>query len=161
MLEEVYGKLPDARKKLVIPVVSNEEEFVKEWYGKHPGSANPYPISCAIYSERGELMRSKSEKILADLFAGRGIPYVYESRIELRKGKIIYPDFLLLNVQQRKTYVYEHFGMIDNPEYAENMIEKINLYQECGYGNKLLLSMETSTRPLNTKSVEKMLSCFV
>lgn len=160
---DLYNKLPAARKNLVTPIFPTDEEFVKAWYEKYPGSANPYPSNSVIYSERGELVRSKSEKILADLFYRRDIPYVYEPQIIMENGKILYPDFLLLNLQQRKTYVYEHFGMMDNPEYAKNMCEKIDLYSENGYwyGDNLLFSMETGTTPLNTRAVEKMLRHYL
>ena len=72
-------------------------------------------------------------------------------------------DFLLLNVKQRKTYIYEHFGLMDHPEYAKNAFEKLNLYSEHGYwyGDTLLFSFETSINPLNTKYVEKMLCHFM
>lgn len=159
---DLYLKLSDARKKLVTPIIPTDEEFIKAWYEKHPGSANPYPNNSVIYSERGEPVRSKSEKILADLFYRHDIPYIYEPQIVLAKGKIVYPDFLLLNMKQRKTCVYEHFGMMDNSEYAKNMSEKIEMYLENGYwyGENLLFSMETSTNLLNTRTVEKMLCHF-
>ena len=159
---DVYLKLPASRKKLVTPIIPTDEDFIKAWHEKHPGSVNPYPNNSVIYSERGESVRSKSEKILADLFYRHDIPYIYEPQIVLAKGKTVYPDFLLLNMKQRKTYVYEHFGMMDNSEYAKNMSEKIEMYLENGYwyGENLLFSMETSTNLLNTRTVEKMLCHF-
>ena len=160
---ELYTKLSDARKELITPIAPTDEMFVKEWYEKYPGSANPYQNNSAIYTERGEMVRSKSEKILADMFYKRNIPYIYEPKMEFGKGKAVYPDFLLLHVKQRKTYIYEHFGMMDYPEYAKNAFEKFNLYSENGYwyGDTLLFSFETSTNPLNTKYVEKMLCHFL
>ncbi|MGN0400983.1 MAG: hypothetical protein ACI4HQ_01825 [Acetatifactor sp.] len=162
-IEALYSKQSDEKKKLITPIVPTDEMFVKEWYKKHPGSANPYQNNSTIYTERGEVVRSKSEKILADLFFRRNIPYVYEPMMEVGKGKIVYPDFLLLYVKQRKTYIYEHFGMMDHPEYVKNTLEKLSLYSENGYwyGDKLLFSFETSTNPLNTKNVEKMLCHFI
>lgn len=158
-----YSKLSDARRSLVTPIVPTDEAFLAEWYEKHQGSANSYPNGYVMYSERGEAVRSKSEKILADLFFRRGIPYVYEPRIILNGGKSVCPDFLLLNMRQRKTCVYEHFGMMDNPEYARNVVEKLSLYSENGYwyGDSLLFSIETSINPLDTRKVEKMIGHFL
>lgn len=160
---DVYERLPETRKDLITPIIPSDEEYVKDWYEQHPGYANPYPNHSALYTERGEMVRSKSEKILADLFYKRGIPYVYESRLEFGNGKMIYPDFLLLDVVRRKTYVYEHFGMMDNPDYVKGALEKMSLYAEHGYwvGDSLLFSFETSTSPLNTKNVERMLCHFM
>ena len=162
-LGDLYVKLSDERKELIIPIAPTDEMFVEDWYEKHPGYANPYPNNSALYTERGETVRSKSEKILADLFYKRNIPYAYEPRMDFGNGKTIYPDFLLLNVKQRKTYIYEHFGLMDHPEYAKNAFEKLNLYSEHGYwyGDTLLFSFETSINPLNTKYVEKMLCHFM
>lgn len=158
-----YSKLSDARRSLVTPLVLTDEEFLAEWYEKHQGSANPYPNGSVVYSERGEAVRSKSEKILADLFFRHGIPYVYEPQMVLNNGKAVYPDFLLLDVRRRKTYVYEHFGMMDNPEYARNAVEKLGLYSENGYwyGDTLLFSSETGSNPLDTRKVEKMIGHFL
>lgn len=161
--EELYSKLSDEKKQLITPIVPTDEMFVNEWYEKHPGCKNPYTNNSVIFTERGEAVRSKSEKILADLFYRRNIPYIYEPKMEFGKGKTVYPDFLLLHVKQRKTYIYEHFGMMDHPEYVKNALEKMSLYEENGYwyGDALLLSFETSTNPLNTKNVEKMLRHFM
>ena len=162
-IKDVYLMMPDARKKLITPIISTDEEFIRQWYERHPGMANPYPKNSGLYTERGEEVRSKSEKILADLFSKHGIPYVYEPQMVLKGGKTIYPDFLLLNVNQRITYIYEHFGMMDNPEYAKNAIEKVNLYLENGYlyGKTLLYSMETSMIPINIRNIEKELCEFL
>ena len=137
--------------------------IIQEWYEKNPGRENPYPILQKIFSERGEPVRSKSEKILADLFYRNQIPYVYEPKVWMQDGRIVYPDFLLLNVRTRKAYVYEHFGMMDSPEYSQKASEKINYYMENGYhyGDRFLFSMETIKTPLNTKTVEKIIVKFL
>ena len=56
----------------------------------------------------------------------------------------------------------EHLGMMDNVDYASNAIIKINTYEKAGYmlGDKLLLTYETSNRPLDTKLVEKVLEPY-
>ncbi|MGN0425948.1 MAG: hypothetical protein ACI4FY_11580 [Acetatifactor sp.] len=158
-----YAGMSDEKKKLITPIEPTDEEYVKEWYAQHPGYANPYPNHSALYTERGEMVRSKSEKILADLFYKRNIPYVYEPKMEFGNGKTIYPDFLLLDIVRRKTYIYEHFGMMDNPDYVRSALEKLSQYSDHGYwvGDTLLFSFETSSGPLNTKNVESMLRHFM
>lgn len=105
------------------------------------------------------MVRSKSEVILTNLFKKHGIPYVYEPRLLLKDGKAYYPDFLLLNVRKRKTYLYEHLGMMDDPQYISRNLRKINIYADNGYilGNNFLCSFETSDIPLDEKAVEKMI----
>lgn len=160
---DIYTRLSQERRKLVTPLMKPDEDFIEEWYQKYSGNANPYPNSFPIVTERGETVRSKSEKILADLFYKHQIPYIYEPQIIFQHGKAVYPDFLILNVSQRNTYVFEHFGMMDNPEYAQGAIEKISLYEENNYwyGDNLLYSMETSTRPLNIKNIEAIVRRYL
>lgn len=162
-IDDMYQAMPAARQALVSPCIPAEEAYVREWHEKNPGRENPYPILQKIFSERGEPVRSKSEKILADLFYRNQIPYVYEPKVWMQDGRIVYPDFLLLNVRTRKAYVYEHFGMMDSPEYSQKASEKINYYMENGYhyGDRFLFSMETSKTPLNTKTVEKIIVKFL
>lgn len=160
---DLYEMQTDARKELVQPLVMPDEMYIKRWYESYQGSVNPYQNTLAIYTEKGEAVRSKSEKILADLFYRNNIPYIYEPRLELGKGKAVYPDFLILHVKQRKTYIFEHFGMMDNPDYSKSALEKLSLYEENGYwyGETLLYTFETGTSPLNTKLVERMLRHFL
>ena len=159
----IFQHLSFPRKTLVTPIIPTDEQFVEDWYRRHPGMENPYPFHHTFFSERGETVRSKSEKILADLFLRKQLPYIYEPKIILRNGQVIYPDFLLLNVPQRKTFVYEHFGMMDNPQYAQKAIEKITMYSENGYwyGDTFLFSLETTETPLNTKNIEELLHKFI
>ena len=80
----------------------------------------------------------------------------------LNSGQVVYPDFLLLDMRQRKTVIYEHFGMMDNPQYAQKAIEKLALYLENDYwyGDTLFFTFETTETPLNTKITEGLISNF-
>ena len=49
-----------------------------------------------IYTERGERVRSKSEKIIADKLFLQNIPYHYERPIYLKGFGMVYPDFCCL-----------------------------------------------------------------
>lgn len=157
--KDIYDNLDDYRKSIVIPVVSSDEEFVADWYNSHPGNRNKYELKSEIITERGEYVRSKSEKITADIFYKRHIPYIYESEFRLNNGHCIYPDFMLLNIRTRKTFLYEHFGMMDNPEYAENAVKKLNQYEREGLiiGDNLLVTMETSKNPISTRHIEQLI----
>lgn len=162
-LDQIYSGLSDLRQKLVTPYFPPDEEYLRTWYQLHPGSQNTFPIANGFMTERKELVRSKSEKIIADKFHYNQIPYVYESALKLNNGKSIYPDFTLMNLSTRKTYYFEHFGKIDDPDYAKKMIEKIETYEANHIypGETLLISMESSSKPLNIKQVELMLHRYL
>ncbi len=160
-LVEIYEKSQD-RKKLIQPYEMSDSDYRIWWesqkyQGKDFGENTP-----EIYTEKGERVRSKSEKLIADKLYMMNIPYRYEYPIKLRKAGIIYPDFLLLNVASRKEYILEHFGMMDNPEYAEKAVRKIRTYEKNGIfqGDKLLLTYETSHIPIDMREVGELLERF-
>lgn len=158
-MEEVYQRLPVERQKLILPYILPEEQYVKEWESrvyKEKGFGADAP---EIYTEKGERVRSKSEKILADKFKLMEILYHYECPLRLSGYGIVYPDFTLLNKRTRQEYYLEHFGMMDDEKYSEKTVRKIETYQKNGIypGEKLLLTYETSKKPLNIILVEQML----
>ena len=71
--------------------------------------------------------------MIADKLYMMDIPYKYEYPISLSPYGIIYPDFVVLNVKERKEVIIEHFGMMDNPEYAAGAVQKIDMYIKNGY----------------------------
>lgn len=158
-LANVYTETPDVKRKLIRPFELSDEDFVKMWYRDFPGGMNSYPNNSDIYSNNGIHLRSKSERIIANMFEENDVPYIYEPALVLHAGKIVYPDFLVLNRRLRKSYVYEHFGTMSDPGYADRTIEKISLYQKNNYfmGINFLFSMESMNRQLDTRSVEKLI----
>ena len=156
-------KMHAARIKLITPLFSTDEEYAENWQnqvyrGKQLGENVP-----EIYTAKGERVRSKSEKILADLFERNKIPYRYEYPLELQNGNVIYPDFMLLNKSTRKEYYLEHLGMMDDPQYAENAVKRIALYERNDMypGEKLLITSETRSTPLNTALVTQLIHHYL
>ena len=141
-----YEKLCPGRKKLVMPILPSDETYIQQWLERHPGLQNPFPQTGVYMTDRGEMVRSKSEKILADLFNAMGIPYQYEPMLELKYHAYIYPDFVLLDVKTKKTYYWEHFGLMDDIEYAQKAYAKLENYESNGLylGKDLIISMETA-----------------
>lgn len=161
-LENYYYSLCDDRRALVDPRLVDDEAFIKQWYEKTPGSQNTYPFTQSFLTNRGEKVRSKSEKIIADLLYQYKIPYIYEPMI-IVNCQYCCPDFLILNVSTREEIIYEHLGMADDAEYMQKAAKKINNYQSNGYtiGKNLLLSMETKNVPIDIGAVEKMILEFL
>ena len=117
-LEEIYENLTEARKDYVIPYVLSDEEYVKEWLSvQYTGKIykNEFP---KYTTEKGEKVRSKSEKIIADQMYHMGIPYRYEYPLYTTGYGTIYPDFTILVVSSRKEVYLEFFGMMDDPGYC-------------------------------------------
>lgn len=159
-IKKTYEELAPKRKKLVKPYILPDEEFVNQWiqtaYNKKEILVE---AGSEIVTEKGEVVRSKSEKILADKLNLMNIPYHYEKPLFLKGYGTIYPDFTVLNLSTRKEYYWEHFGLMNNPEYCEKAIKKIETMQKNGIyiGEKLIVTFETQSHPLNMKIVENMI----
>ncbi len=155
-IERVYGHLGKARKALVTPIIETDEEYIRNWKNIHMGGQNSFPEEGQFVTDQGEYVRSKSEKILADLFYRNNIPYCYEPRLELVGGRVVYPDFAILNLRKRKTLYWEHLGLISDMEYSLKNMQKLYAYEKSGLevGQDIIISMESSNLPLDIKVVE-------
>lgn len=159
---EVYDKMKEGRRQLVEPRLMSDKLYKEAWEKMKYQPKGFADDAIKIYSENKERVRSKSEKIIADKLKAIGIPYRYEAPITLKGYGIVYPDFTLLDIHNRKEYIWEHFGMMDDEQYIEKAIKKIELYQRNGYftGDKLIITHETRQRPLDMQVVESMLDTY-
>lgn len=155
-VSDYYHHLSNSRKELVTPICIPDEIYTRLWQEEAYSGKGFAVNESEILTEKGERVRSKSEKIIADKLLSLGIPYKYEHPLQLARGGVIYPDFTLLDVEKRKEVYYEHFGMMDNPEYAEKAVRKIENYIRNGYipGNNLIFTFETSRHPLDMRCLE-------
>ena len=85
-------------------------------------------------TERGDLVRSKSELVIADKLHARRIDYAYEQPLLLTNGRTRYPDFTIADHARGVTFYWEHLGMLDNRGYRARWERKRAEYQECGIG---------------------------
>lgn len=158
-IENLIYKYDDARKALIKPYVLTDDEYVKAWLEK-PYTPNPKHAENLIFETRnGEMVRSKSEVIIADNLKRLGIPYKYEAPFECKDGSILYPDFTLLNIRTRKLVYHEHFGKMDDPEYRDKQFFwKIKKYNSEGIyqGRNLIMSFEEYNKPFDFRTYEKM-----
>lgn len=163
LLMDAYNNLPSAKKCLINPYILSDEMFIKEWFDIKIIGENTIPMSSSYRTERGELVRSKSEKIIADKLFFRNVPYKYESGLKLNESSVIFPDFTILNINTREEVYFEHFGMMDNPEYCKKAIGKIEFYEknDIHMGDKLFVSFESSLKPINLEQIDILISRMV
>lgn len=158
-LKENYEKMNPYRRELIsVPIIS-DEEYIRQWQlVKYEGKIFADSAQ-EIITERGEIVRSKSEKIIADKLYTLGIPYRYEYPLILEGNIKVYPDFTILKMPQREEVYLEHFGLMDNSDYMDSVIYKLNTYERNGIylGVKLFITHETSKVPLNTRMLDGML----
>lgn len=126
------------------------------------GNKNDYYEEGFFPTNKGDNVRSKSEKIIADLLYKYKIPYQYEPEIRLDNGNQYFPDFVILNVSQRKTVYWEHLGRVDFDDYCVKNMRKLLDYDKAGYvlGENLILTMETAAMPLDVKRVDEIIQKY-
>ncbi len=118
-----------------------------------------HPESLQIEQKSGDFVRSKSESLIAMTLDKYGIAYRYENPLETPKGKF-YPDFTIRHPKNHKTYIWEHFGMMDDEDYAAKVPEKLSIYLECGFvpGENLLMTFEAGGHPLTPHTIEEVIA---
>ena len=137
-----------------------DEEYARKWQEEEYARKTFADGTVEIFSERGERVRSKSEKLIADKLLMMKIPYHYEKPLVLYNGKTVHPDFTMLNVRMRKVIYIEHLGMLDDGKYSEaNLIYRLDDYEKSGIylGDQLFFTRESRNRPLDMRSVEQLL----
>lgn len=153
--DDVYEKMCAARQFLITPLELPDRMYAEEWRSVEYNKKGFMEGDPEYYTELGERVRSKSELIIANTLARFQIPYRYECPLML-KSVTIHPDFMVLNVHLRKVFLWEHFGMMDDPGYFEKAWRRIEMYERNGIlaGEKLIITCETAKSPINTRQLE-------
>lgn len=126
-----------------------------------PYEKNPYHPELLIH-KIGELtVRSKSEAMIATALLAHQIPFRYECALQLG-GKVVFPDFTIRHPQTGEAYYWEHFGLMDYSDYAQNACAKVQLYTSCNIipSIHLLTTYETKAHPLTTEMIEKVIAYY-
>ena len=161
-LEELYDQTKKPRRALLTPLTLTDEEYARRWQEmdyQHKYFENTDRVYTSF---KGEKMRSKSEVIIANILYLLGIPYHYEYPLELINGRIIYVDFLILDVKNRKEIWYEHFGMMGDMAYADPNTDRFNDIVSAGLipGDNFIATFETYNKPLDTRTIFKILEQY-
>lgn len=155
--DSVYSLMSDERKGLIEPMLMSNYEYALKWE-KEEYKKNEFKTEEKVYStKKGDMVRSKSEAMLADMYYDLGIPYRYEAELRLKSGRTTYPDFTILNVTNRQEIYHEHMGLIDDEDYRFHNLRKIEEYRKNGIftGKNLFITYESGGCPLNIREIAK------
>ena len=170
--DTVYQKLASTRREVVTPLTLDDQAYASAWlkveyrHKKIPEDTPP------LFTDNNEQVRSKSEVIIANTLKASGVPYRYEFPLGIDKNAEVsgnsdfchlHPDFYCLNLRTRQEFVWEHFGMMDDPDYAARATEKLGLYAENGFfpGKNLIITMESSAKPLSSKLLKRVIQTYL
>lgn len=162
-IEKIFLREHIERKKLIQPVEPTWEQQLEKWVAKEYKKKEFQADTPVILTDRGERVRSKSEKILADYFYRNGIQYKYECPLYLKGFGTVHPDFTFLSKKTKQEIYWEHDGRMDDPSYAQNAVRKIQAYEENDIypGERLIFTFETGRTVLDTKMIEKLVSRYL
>lgn len=166
-IEQIYQDMSESRRKLIEPIYEPSDVFVKKWrekeYNRKGFDEDELESGARYFTDDGNRVRSKSEIIIGNKLVQMGVPYRYEYPLRIGENSVFHPDFFCLNVRTRKEFVWEHFGMMDDEEYASRALCKIEEYQKEGYwfGINFMVSFESSSHIINIQLIEKMIRRYL
>ena len=120
-------------------------------------------------TERSDLVRSKSEWIIADKLYAAHIDYQYEQP-KMLNGVERSPDFTIVDDDSGKTWYWEHNGMISNEDYRQRWERKLAAYRQEGIltlaegGGKngtLLITEEKAGIGLDASEIKKNIDAIL
>ena len=155
-------KLHQSKQPLVEQLTLSDEEYTERWM-HIPFEALAFKAGQPRFFVTENLaVRSKSEAIVAEALIKNHIPFRYEPRLKL-KAYTVHPDFICLNVRTRTEFAWEHFGMMDAPEYASKNVQKLHAYQADGWfpGKNLIITMETKNNQIDAIAVQQIIEMYL
>ena len=162
-IEQIYDKLHKERQLLVMPIEPTWEQKLAQWDGETYQGKEFYEGTAVIITEKGERVRSKSEKIIADYFYRNNIIYKYEKPLFLKGYGTVYPDFTFLSRKTGEEIYWEHEGMMDKSDYAKTAVKKLESYQKNGIylGKRLIATFETEQTLLNSQIIQQLVQKYL
>ena len=148
-LHELIRTSETARRSTNLFAVGIRNEDKQAAAGGRP-SKDRYAEHLIYRTTRGELVRSKSEVLIAEKLHALGMPYHYERVLEgnLEPGRLR-PDFSFID-DAGEVILWEHLGRMDRATYREGWAWKKNWYSLNGFteGRNLFTSTEEQIRDI-------------
>ena len=162
IFKKLYIREGPLRQQFLKPIDVPDELFAAEWQSfeyERKGFADNLQEH---YTRKNERVRSKSEVLIADALYAAGIPYRYECPLKIG-SRIIYPDFTILRMYDRKILYWEHLGLMDEMDYRNEAFAKGQQYRNAGIflGDQLIITYETGCMPLNNKTLHQVIKHYL
>ena len=112
-------------------------------------------------TKRGEMVRSKSEVIIANMLFEVGVQYSYEQELSLKDGTKRSPDFTISKAG--KIFYWEHLGMLQNEEYRKSWDAKCKQYEENDIieGKNLIISKDGLDGSLDSQEIDRLINTYL
>jgi hypothetical protein len=136
----------------------------------------PVEIDGRFYEEklihrtsRREMVRSKSEVIIADRLAAHRIDYAYEQPLTISNATK-YPDFTIEDMESGENYYWEHCGMLHVPQYRRRWEEKLVWYranqilpndESGGERGVLILTQDGANGSIDAANIDRLITTIL
>ncbi|MDD7408759.1 MAG: hypothetical protein SOV71_05005 [Anaerovoracaceae bacterium] len=109
----------------------------------------------------GVKVRSRAEVIIANELTTLRKNFLYEKELVIN-GIPYYPDFTILLPETNEIRYIEHFGMMDNPKYANHFLVKNSAYISAGIMpyHDILYTFDGKGHSLNAQEIHELLCWF-
>lgn len=137
-----------------------EGDISLERWLNEPYRRNAFPFEEEHFTDGGVQVRSKAEAMIGTQAEHKGMFFRCEPEKELDTDmQLVYPDFEFFLPNTRRRVCLEHFGRIDDPNYAKRTMFKLANYHRAGLylGINFFITWETKDKPLNTKDINEVL----
>jgi ATP-dependent exoDNAse (exonuclease V) alpha subunit len=118
----------------------------------------PYAEHLIHRTEKGHLVRSKSELVISNMLFHLGVQYEYEQALELKEGAPpIHPDFSFTDPAGDRI-VWEHLGMMSREDYRKSWERRKKDYEQAGFvlGKNLFTSEDDERGGLDSNPIKKV-----
>lgn len=167
-LEILLGRLYTIEKKynlndLVNTLSSSGLDMNRIYYSpkqlkrmQHNHRKNNFYVENLIHiSNGGIVLRSKSEKLIANRLEEWKITFLYEYPLTIG-GRTIYPDFTIIKDNGEIIY-WEHFGKMNDDEYFADACERHRFYRNNGFSDHTNLIITWEEDLLDMKVIDHII----
>ena len=112
---------------------------------------------------KGELVRSKSEVIIANMLYEAGIEYEYEKELDLGEDGIRIPDFTIEDAESGLCFYWEHCGMLGDAAYNKHWQKKQELYKKHDIieGENLIVSTDSFNGGIDSAEIKRLIDTYL
>ena len=132
-----------------------------EWERAPYDKSTQYPQWLTHQTLKGELVRTKSEALVANLLYNKGIPYHYEENLEFPEG-VIAPDFKVAVRSENRFKLLEHCGLLGSDRYVRKFNWKLQTYIRNGYipWRDVFFTFDDLNGSIDTRAISQMMDNY-
>lgn len=162
-IEEYEKMISDSHyMSLITDLIPPSVSGYKSWANMDYPRNHNHPENLIHPTVGNLIVRSKAESMIATALSNHGIPFRYEF-LHTLSGIDLFPDFTIIIPSSGKMVIWEHFGLMDNEDYVNELKHKIELYAKNGFlmGDNLICSFENQAKPLSILEIEKLIMLYL